>query len=336
MNLKNPFRHHKKNAICPDAPFPSIEAKRPLELLARCPDYKETPLHCRQIEPIKGHIFIKDERNRMGLGSFKALGAAYVIAHLAQKQSVADTTFVTASAGNHGLSVAAGAKIFGARSVVFLSHTVPETFSEKLQLQGATVCREGNDYEASMAAAAKAATDNGWILLSDSSWSGYTELPHRLMEGYLVMAAEAVGQMKSTPTHIFLQAGVGGLAAACAAYFRSAWSDEPEIVIVEPDAAAALHDAIKAGTVVSAKGPVSSMGRLDCKEASMIALNGLARDADSFVLIHDNEVEKMMPVLTSLGLATTPSGGAGLVAALLGKVDLPTGARILVILSEEA
>jgi diaminopropionate ammonia-lyase len=68
----------------------------------------------------------------------------------------------------------------------------------------------------------------------------------------------------------------------------------------------------------------------------MIALNGLARDADSFVLIHDNEVEKMMPVLTSLGLATTPSGGAGLVAALLGKVDLPTGARILVILSEEA
>ena len=135
MNLKNPFRHHKKNAICPDAPFPSIEAKRPLELLARCPDYKETPLHCRQIEPIKGHIFIKDERNRMGLGSFKALGAAYVIAHLAQKQSVADTTFVTASAGNHGLSVAAGAKIFGARSVVFLSHTVPETFSEKLQFR---------------------------------------------------------------------------------------------------------------------------------------------------------------------------------------------------------
>ena len=78
------------------------------------------------------------------------------------------------------------------------------------------------------------------------------------------------------------------------------------------------------------------MGRLDCKEASMIALNGLARDADRFVLLSDDEVEDVMPDLADLGLATTPSGGAGLAAALLGKVDLPSDARILVILSEEA
>ncbi len=336
MHLKNPFRGQKKNLICPDAPFPSIDANRPLHLLARCPDYKETPLHHRQIEPIKGEVFIKDERDRMGLGSFKALGAAYVIAHLAQEKNVVDTTFVTASAGNHGLSVAAGAKVFGAHSVVYLSHTVPETFAEKLRLQGAKVCREGGDYEAAMSAAAKAATVNGWVLLSDSSWQGYTELPHRLMEGYLVMAAETVKQMELAPTHIFLQAGVGGLAAACAAFFRLAWADQPNITVVEPEAAPALHNAIQAGNIVSVEGPVSSMGRLDCKEASMIALNGLARDADRFVLLHDDEVESVMPVLDELGLATTPSGGAGLAAALLGKVDLPSDARILVILSEEA
>ena len=336
MNLKNPFRHYNDSVLCPTAPFPSIDAERPLRLLVRCPFYKETPLLHRQIEPVKGGFFIKDERGRMGLGSFKALGAAYVIAHLAQQESLANTTFITASAGNHGLSVAAGAKTFGARSVVYLSHTVPETFAEKLRLQGAKVCREGNDYESSMTAAAKAATANDWVLLSDSSWPGYTELPHRLMEGYLVMAAETVKQMKSAPTHIFLQAGVGGLAAACAAYFREAWVDSPNITVVEPKAAPALHDAIQAGKIISAEGPVSSMGRLDCKEASMIALNGLARDADRFVLLCDDEVEDVMPVLTNLGLATTPSGGAGLAAALLGKVDLPSDARTLVILSEEA
>ena len=106
--------------------------------------------------------------------------------------------------------------------------------------------------------------------------------------------------------------------------------------MVEPEAAPALHDAIQAGRVVNATGPVSSMGRLDCKEASMIALNGLARDADRFVLLSDDEVEDVMPDLADLGLATTPSGGAGLAAALLGKVVLPSDARILVILSEEA
>lgn len=336
MNLKNPLRHNRDSVLCPDAPFPSIEAERPLQLLTRCPVYKETPLHQRQIKPVKGEFFIKDERGRMGLGSFKALGAAYVIAHLAQQQSLANKTFITASAGNHGLSVAAGAKTFGASSVVYLSHNVPETFAEKLRLQGANVCREGDDYEASMTAAAKAATANNWVLLSDSSWPGYIELPHRLMEGYLVMAAETVKQMKLAPTHIFLQAGVGGLAAACAAYFRSIWVDVPNITVVEPEAAPALHDAIQAGCVVNATGPVSSMGRLDCKEASIIALNGLARDADRFVLLCDDEVEDVMPVLADLGLATTPSGGAGLAAALLGKVDLPSDARILVILSEEA
>ena len=95
MSLNNPFRHYNDSVLCPDAPFPSVDAERPLQLLASCPVYKETPLHHRQIEPIKGEFFIKDERGRMGLGSFKALGAAYVIAHLAQQQSLANTTFIT-------------------------------------------------------------------------------------------------------------------------------------------------------------------------------------------------------------------------------------------------
>ena len=336
MMLKNPFRHNSAAPLCKEAPYPSIDADSPLQLLSACPAYTHTPLHHRQIEGLAGEVFIKDERGRMGLGSFKALGAAYVIAHMAQQQDLKKSTFVTASAGNHGLSVAAGAKIFGARAVIYLSHTVPEVFAEKLREWGAEVCREGADYEASMQAASHIAEDKGWILLSDSSWPGYTELPHRLMEGYLVMAAETARQMDRPPTHIFLQAGVGGLAAACAAYFRSVWQDGPNIYVVEPEAAAALHDAITASKVVTASGPVSNMGRLDCKEASMIALNGLARDADGFILLSDSQVEQKMPVLAENDLATTPSGGAGLVAAMSGLVPLSEESRILVILSEEA
>ena len=212
-----------------------------------------------------------------------------------------------------------GAKIFGAGAVVYLSHIVPESFAEKLRHHSAEIYCSGDNYEASMSAAAQAAKDEDWVLLSDSSWPGYTELPHRLMEGYLVMASEIVSQMGSlVPTHIFLQAGVGGLAGACAAYFRSIWLDGPQIVIVEPDKAAALYTAIEKGKVIGATGSVSSLGRLDCKEASRIALNGLARDADFFTLVHDEEVEGIMPVLTELGLSTTPSGGAGITAAILG------------------
>ena len=334
--LKNPYRHQKDFHFCPSAPFPSINAQAPLALLARCPDYAVTPLSQVKFDNSAAQFFVKDERTRMGLGSFKALGAAYVIAHMAQSQSVADITFVTSSAGNHGLSVAAGAKVFGAKAVVYLSNTVPETFAQRLRDYGADTRRAGENYEESLAAALQAAQDNGWMVLSDSSWEGYCEIPRRLMEGYLVLAAETVNQMEHAPTDIFLQAGVGGLAVAMAAFFRSAWGDAPQIYIVEPDAAPALHNSVREGKFMATPGPVSNMGRLDCKEPSFIALNGLARDADGFILISDDEAARSMPVLTKAGCETTPSGGAGLVAAILGKADLTPDARVLCILSEAA
>lgn len=336
--LRNPYRHKKSEGLCPSAPFPSVNAKAPIELLSRCPSYAATPLRQIKFDGHSPQFFVKDERDRMGLGSFKALGAAYVIAHMAQTQSVKEITYVTASAGNHGLSVAVGAQIFGAKAVIYLSRTVPESFAERLRGYKADVHREGDDYEASMAAALQAAESKGWRLLSDSSWAGYYEVPHRLMEGYLVLAAEGVEQMsqmsQGSPTHIFLQAGVGGLAGACAAFFRSIWGDVPEIYVVEPEAAPALHDSIQAGKFVSTTGSVSNMGRLDCKDSSLIALNGLARDADGFILLSDDEAERTMPVLAQADCETTPSGGAGLAAALLGKIKLPSDARVLCVLSE--
>ena len=317
-------------------PDPSIDAAAPLAMLARCPSYSKTPL--RVVEGlIPATLWVKDERERMGLGSFKALGAAYVIAHAAMakggdfKTALAGEVYATASAGNHGLSVAAGAQLFGARAVIFLSVHVPEGFAERLRAMGADVIRAGDSYKDSMQAAQDQAEAQRWILLSDASWLGYTELPHRLMEGYLAMVAEAEDQVPQAPTHVFLQAGVGGLAGAVAAYARGIWPDAI-YTVVEPELAPALIESIKAGRSVVTTGGVSDMGRLDCKEPSLIALRGLARDADNFVTLTEEEALGAMPALADVDLATSTSGGAGIVAAMLS--DLPADARVFCILSE--
>ena len=332
--------HPRREAAEPEGlesiPFPSIDSAAPSALLERCPNARVTSLHALGSFGPAGEVFVKDERTRMDLGSFKALGAAYVIAHAAKSSDLSDTTFITPSAGNHGLSVAAGAKVFGAKAVVYLSNTVPESFAQKLRSHSAQVVRAGENYEESMVAAQRAADANNWTLLSDTSWNGYVDIPYRLMEGYLVMAAETVEQMQHAPTHIFLQAGVGGLASAAAAYFRHAWGNKPKIIVVEPESAPALYNSIKSNKSVNTPGPVSNMGRLDCKEPSLIALKGLARDADVFALISDEMASKSMPLLSGLDLETTPSGGAGLVALLSGYPDIDDSSRVLCILSEES
>ncbi|WP_028092279.1 pyridoxal-phosphate dependent enzyme [Pseudodonghicola xiamenensis] len=338
--LENPFRGQQRGLPALDAiPAPSIDAARPMALIRRCPAYAPTPL-C----PVPGlasrlgvaEVWVKDERSRMGLGSFKALGAAYVIASDAEAGKAAGQTYVTASAGNHGMSVAAGARAFGARAVVFIAETVPERFAQRLRDQGALVLREGATYEASMAAAAQAAERNGWQLLSDSSWPGYVTRPHRLMEGYLVLIEEAAQQMPEPPSHVFLQAGVGGLAGAVAVLARVHWGDGPEITVVEPDQAPALAASIAAGRPVVASGSVSAMGRLDCKEPSLIALKGLAREADGFLMITEAEGEAGARLATEVDLASTPSAAAGLAGALaMTRAGmLPPEARILFVLSE--
>jgi diaminopropionate ammonia-lyase len=310
-------------------------------LLKRCPAAGETPLvDSPQLARKAGvaKVWVKDERARMGLGSFKALGAAYVIACDAETGAASGQTFVTASAGNHGLSVAAGAQAFGAKAVVFLADTVPESFADRLRGLGAEVRRHGAFYEEAMAGAAACAQDNGWVLLSDSSWPGYFDRPHTLMEGYLTLMHEAVSQLPEAPSHIFLQAGVGGLAAACAGYARKAWAAAPRIIVVEPDAAPALFASINAGAPQVTTGPSSDMGRLDCKEPSLIALKGLSRDADDFMLISEAEGAAGSAACADAGLPTTPSGGAGVAGLLAAKdaLGLSPRSRVLVILSEEA
>jgi len=331
-----------------EIPFTSTDATAPNSLLNKCPVHRETPM-CKVDKLAKeagvGAIYLKDETSRMNLGSFKALGAAYVIAHEAAEtgsddlsKALAGRTFVTASAGNHGLSVAAGARIFGANSVIYLAETVPAAFADRLRDKGATVRVEGAEYEASMKAAAKAAEEENFTLLSDSSWDGYYAMPHRLMEGYLALADETVIQLDETPTHIFLQAGVGGLAGAMAGYFRKVWGDDPVITVVEPEAAPALLASVEQGECAFSDGPVSNMGRLDCKEPSLIALKELARDANYFLTISDELASEVTERLSDAGIESTPSGVAGLAAVFAGETVVPLKmdkqSRILCIISE--
>ena len=319
------------------------------QLLSLCPAHAATPLldlpDLAKVAGV-GQLLVKDERGRMGLGSFKALGAAYAIAHDAAQVvrdgawdgALVGRRYITASAGNHGLSVAAGAHLFGAEATIYIADNVPEAFATRLRAKGATVARSGANYEESMAAAEAAAKAEGATLLSDSSWPGYTDPPYRVMEGYLQLAAEAADQIGPAPTHILLQAGVGGLAAAVAAHARAVWGTDPTIIIVEPHAAPALFDSIRAGRLVTTRGPVSAMGRLDCKTPSMIALAGLSRDADVFATITEGEAAEGVALLARHGLATTPSGGAGLCALFAGLPglvsDMGSDARVMAILSE--
>ena len=337
----------------------SLNVRCPLGLLEVCPSYKQTPLV--EISPLNNiRLVVKDETNRMGLGSFKALGGIYAVAKFLLEQWQEENgcellvqrlidpevrrwsnkfTFVCASAGNHGIAVAKGAELFNANCRVHIAQPVPASFAKKLTTLGAMVIRSGKTYEESMAAAMN---DNskGEILLADSSWPGYYHLPMLVMEGYTVIAEEMrqVFLLKdSWPTHVFLQAGVGGLAASMAFEIRKNWKQQPRIIVVEPDAAPCLLESHKIGRATSVSGPISFMGRLDCKEPSLIAFDILKELADEFVCVSDDDALTAANFLAQNKLATTPSGAAGLAAILSNEkldISIPDNSTCLVIATE--
>lgn len=311
---------------------------RPKKLLESSLTYEATPL--REVSYEGQRLLIKDETQRLGESSFKVLGGAYAVAQLVSKQVGKELTyddfakpeirnvtkhmtFVCASAGNHGLAVAHGAKTVGARSRVHLSKNVPDEFANRLINKGAEVIRSGATYEESIEAATHEAKELDAIHLADTSWWGYTEIPQLVMEGYTVIAEELREEFERNntwPTHVFLQAGVGGLAASICFMIRSNWLVQPKIIIVEPELAPCLSESAKQGKVCSVEGAVSIMGRLDCKTPSLLAFDILCHQADSFVTITEQEAVNATTVAQKFSINTTPSGAAGL-AALINNLD---------------
>lgn len=328
----------------------SPDPARVFAFLKQWPVYQPTPV--RDFKIANGTLFVKDETARMGLGAFKALGGPFAVSQLladrwteAMKTPVPaderlrafakDITFVCASAGNHGMAVAAGARHAGARARIHLSAAVQQVFADRLKAQGALVVRSGATYEESVAAATRDAQETNSILLADASWPGYHRPPALVMEGYTVMAEELRAYFQARgewPTDVFVQAGVGGLAGALAHMIRANWTVQPRIVVVEPDAAPCLRESHRAGQFVTVTGPVSNMGRLDCKEPSLIAFDILKHCDVEYQTVSDDAAAAAQRVFQDdYGITTTPSGAAGLAALLAGK-----STRALVIATEGA
>ncbi|NWH07980.1 MAG: pyridoxal-phosphate dependent enzyme [Alphaproteobacteria bacterium] len=324
---------------------------RAADAFQRCPDYRPTPLIQRAVTGET--LWLKDERNRLGLGSFKALGGAYAIARLVahaagttdnagpmdprMREAAKAITFVCASAGNHGLSVAAGARLFGARARVHLPLSAPPEFQRRIRAEGAAVLLSGETYDDAMRAARDDAARDGGVWLSDCAFSTYEIGPALVMEGYTLIAREMAHQFAaadSWPTHIFVQAGVGGLAAALAYEVRTAWTRQPELVVVEPETAACVAAAVTDPQAVETAGPSSIMHRLDCKRASSMAARVLKAARASFVSVSDDEAERAAAMLAQAGFATTPSGAAGLAGLIRHSPD--EDARPAIIITEDS
>jgi diaminopropionate ammonia-lyase len=285
-------------------------------VITRFPDYTPTPLVelpelARQLGVAR--LLVKDERGRFNLGSFKALGGAYAVWRLASGTAETKPTFAAATAGNHGRSVAAGASMMGARSVIFVYDGVPEAQIDAIGRHGAEIVRVRGFYEDALAACKERSAADGWVVVSDTSWPGYDEIPRLVMQGYLVLMAEMSAQAPNPPGHIFVQAGVGGLAGAVAAYVSHDFTNRPKVVVVESEAAPCLLESVRAGCPIAIE-PLSrtNMGRLECFVPSALALEILAAEADALVTVSDCEAAKAAALLALAEHPTTPSAAAGL------------------------
>lgn len=248
-------------------------------------------------------VFYKDEGARFGLGSFKALGGAYAVNRLLNLLGGDETNITVCSAtdGNHGLSVAWGAAQLGCRAVIFIHADVSAGREKALRDRGAEVVRIDGNYDDSVRMCVIAAQENGWHVVADTtSDPNMQEIPKTVMAGYTVMAAEVVQQLAgSRPTHVFIQGGVGGLAAAVCDYFHREWAnDMPCIVIVEPELAACLFESASRGkrTAIDIH-EETMMAGLSCGEVSLVAWPVLEQRASHFLTVPDSVVAPTMQLL---------------------------------------
>ncbi|MGQ7847300.1 diaminopropionate ammonia-lyase [Granulosicoccus sp. 3-233] len=297
-----------------------------------------------------GNLHYKDESSRFGLGSFKALGGAYAVGRLLQRCIAAETggaepdmqailngehvnivsrmTVCCATDGNHGRSVAWGAERFGCTCVIFIHATVSEARRQAIERYGARVIRTEGNYDDSVRAAQQAASDNDWFVVSDTSYPGYVDIPRDVMQGYELMAAEADEQLASRPTHVFIQTGVGGVAAAVAAYFtRRYGKDRPQIILADPDQSACWLATLRAGEPTAVVGDLDTvMAGLACGEVSLLAWTILRQHADAVVAIPDSGVAPMMRQM-AFPLDGDPAAVAG-ESAVAGMLALALVAQV--------
>lgn len=334
---------------------------RAVEEIQQWPTYAATPLH--RFDGLAKNlgidaVFYKDESTRFGLGSFKALGGAYAVLCLLQRELsktagreigfaeirngehaglAKQITVASATDGNHGRSVAWGAQLFGCSCAIYIHAEVSEGRKAAIEAFGATVIRVDGNYDASVHQAAREAVANGWFIVSDTSYEGYTELPKDVAAGYTVFMDEAMESMQAGTvggppiTHVFVQGGVGGLASAVCGYLWQRFGENrPRLVVVEPKLANCLYQSAVNGkpTVVDIT-EETIMAGLSCGEVSYLAWKILAPCVDDFLTITDELVGPTMRLLAEgIGGAEPVVAGESAVAGLAALIALQANSSL--------
>ncbi len=346
-----------------------------LREIGQWPGYAPTPLH--DLPALARRLGLaglryKDESTRFGLKSFKALGGAYAVyRQLARtlerhnggqtvsaaeilggrwRAQVEKLTVTCATDGNHGRSVAWGAQMFGCRCVIYIHATVSEGRRAAIAHYGAEVVRLAGNYDDSVRHAAQQAREHGWTVVSDTTYDGYRDIPIDVMHGYGVMAAETITQCgAAVPSHVLVQAGVGGLAAAVAASFWLAWGPRrPRLIVVEPMLAACYLHSAQAGHPEPVVGTLDTvMAGLACGEVSPAAWDIVSAAAHAYVAIDDHFALDAVRVFASplagdTAIVSGETGAAGLAGLLAAHTDaslrklleLDESAQVLLVGSE--
>ncbi len=355
----------------------SLDAARAVrDEISAWPGYAVTPLY--RLESLASELdlhrlWYKDESHRFGLKSFKALGGAFAVARQLQRvllektgkqpsmsellsgayaQALANQVVTCATDGNHGRSVAWGACLLGCRCIIYVHKDVSRVRQQAMEAFGAEVIQIDGNYDESVHQADANARSYGRMLVADTSYPGYLEVPRDVTLGYTVMVSEIVQQLSGeVPTHVFIQGGVGGLASAVCGYFWELWGEQrPRFIVVEPEQANCLQRSAQAGKPVAVSGELHTlMAGLACGEVSLLAWKILANGADDFLTLSEDAVPATMRLLAR-GFGEDPaleageSAVPGLAAAILAcqspplaqRLGLSADSRVLVIGTEGA
>jgi diaminopropionate ammonia-lyase len=302
--IDNKEYNFDKNKILTHLPEKFIDEA--IEAISSWDNYVPTPLlklNKLNDELKLNNIYYKDEDKRFELKSFKALGGAFAVYKIANENK--NITVSTATAGNHGRSVAWGAQRLGLKCKIFISEFVSETRAEAMCNLDAEVIRVKGNYDNSLKECIEQSNKNNWEIVQDVSWEGYKEVPKLIMAGYTIMVKEIIDEIdQNSITHVFLQAGVGGMAAAMIAGFAKLSKNIPQFIVVEPENADCVFQSIKNNkptTVNITKETV--MGGMSCGDVSTIAWEILKNSTNYCLTISDEAISTAVALLAEARLS---------------------------------
>ena len=328
--LKNENYNFNKKDILNVLPKKDIDDA--YKIISRWENYSPTPLVSlnKLSETLKiKKIFYKDESKRFSLKSFKALGGAYAVEKITKGKK--NIVISTATAGNHGRSVAWGSKKLGLECKIFISEHVSEFRAEIMRSFGAEVIRVKGNYDSSLKECIKQSKQKNWQIVQDVAWEDYKLVPKLTMAGYSVMMKEISDQINNQKiSHVILQAGVGGMAAATIAGIARYLNHVPRIIIVEPESAACVLESIKAKKIKKIKIEKESlMGGMSCDEVSLVPWEILRNSANYCVSISDNYISKTVKFLAKCEFSEKKiTGGECSTPGIISLVGLSNDSKI--------